>query len=368
MRNFLMEYFQISNENRFMDNVVRILILDDIAADAELIENEVRQVDLSFRFLRVDNRESFLRALHEYSPDLILSDYKIPSFGGLEALLLAKKHCPEAPFILVSGAIGEEFAVDIMKKGATDYVLKSRLFRLAPAVERALREARERIDRKKAQEVLKETLDELELRVHERTNELAETNKQLREEIEERERIEKKLREFSETDPLTMIYNRRKLLDVMVWEIEKARRYSRRFSVVMFDLDDFKNVNDRFGHDAGDVVLKTTAGIVGNIIRKTDILARYGGEEFIILCPDVGLAGAEVLAERMRKSIEECTFPAIRRLTVSVGVAEYSPEDSAEAVIKRADEALYAAKRKGKNRVEASGSSAHTRAAGQASE
>ncbi len=145
------------SRNKFMTPGLRILIVEDVASDAELMTYELRQANLPFTCRRVDNDVDFLREIEQFRPDLILSDFHLPHFNGLAALALAQERCPEVPFIFVSGAIGEEVAIDSLKRGATDYVLKDRLSRLAPAVKRALREAAERRERRQAQEALRES-------------------------------------------------------------------------------------------------------------------------------------------------------------------------------------------------------------------
>jgi PAS domain S-box-containing protein len=122
---------------------LRILILEDRPIDAELILHELSRDWILFTVIRVETESEFLKQLHEFSPDLILADYSLPSFDGLSALAAAQKECPGVPFILVSANMGEELAVEAMKNGATDYVLKQRLSRLAPAVRRAMREVEE---------------------------------------------------------------------------------------------------------------------------------------------------------------------------------------------------------------------------------
>ncbi len=140
-----------------MERSLRILILEDMASDAELMIYELRQAHIAHSYRRVTDREQFTTALREEKPDLILSDFHLPSFDGLEALTLAQSLCPDVPFIFVSGAMGEEVAIDSMKRGATDYVLKDRLSRLAPAVRRALREAEGRRERRQAEIALRES-------------------------------------------------------------------------------------------------------------------------------------------------------------------------------------------------------------------
>ena len=139
------------------------MILEDVPTDAELIKDELREAGMIFTSKSVQDRAAYFEALDEFCPDIILSDYSLPSFDGLSALKVAVGKCPDVPFIFVSGALGEETAIDLLKQGATDYVLKSRLSRLGPAVTRALQEVRERAERKMAEEALKKREQALEL-------------------------------------------------------------------------------------------------------------------------------------------------------------------------------------------------------------
>ncbi|MFN7943865.1 MAG: sigma 54-interacting transcriptional regulator [Blastocatellia bacterium] len=152
-----------------MNKELRILILEDVATHAELMERELRKAEMVFCARRVATRDAFLAALSDFSPDLILADYSLPSFDGITALSIAQEHCPAVPFVFVSGALGEELAIETLRQGATDYVLKQRLARLAPAVSRALREAEERTARRQAEDALRSACEELELWLKERT-------------------------------------------------------------------------------------------------------------------------------------------------------------------------------------------------------
>jgi PAS domain S-box-containing protein len=138
-------------------STLRILNLEDNASDAELNEAMLSARWPHCELLRVDNREDFLSALEQDDVDLILSDYTMPNFNGLEALTIARERKPETPFLFVSGTIGEDAAIEAMKNGATDYVLKHRLMRLIPAVDRALREADEHIERERAENAMRES-------------------------------------------------------------------------------------------------------------------------------------------------------------------------------------------------------------------
>ena len=137
-----------------MNKEIRILIVEDTPADAELIARELGKGDLAFTSKWVKSSEEFFKALEEPGPDLILCDYTMPLLGAPEALVICKRSFPETPFIVVSGTIGEDTAVEMLKSGAADYVMKDRLSRLVPAVKRALKEADEHIERKRAEEAL----------------------------------------------------------------------------------------------------------------------------------------------------------------------------------------------------------------------
>ncbi len=140
-----------------MSERLKILILEDVPTDAELMIEELAEAGMNFDSKRVATKASFANAIADFSPDIILSDYSLPSFDGLAALKIARERCPDVPFIFVSGALGEEMAIDLLKKGATDYVLKNRLSRLEPAVSRALHEVDERRERERAEHALKES-------------------------------------------------------------------------------------------------------------------------------------------------------------------------------------------------------------------
>jgi PAS domain S-box-containing protein len=134
---------------------LRILILEDVPMDAELVEYELERARISFVARRVDTRESFLRELTEFEPDLILSDYTLPRFDGMAALALARQRAPSVPFLIVTGSVNEETAVGCMKAGATDYLLKSNLARIGPAIEGALARVRARTEKARAEEALR---------------------------------------------------------------------------------------------------------------------------------------------------------------------------------------------------------------------
>jgi len=159
------------------------------------------------------------------------------------------------------------------------------------------------------------------------------------------------LKQRATVDHLTQAFNRLKLDEIMPMEIARARRYQRALSVSVLDIDYFKKVNDIYGHIAGDYVLKAIADIVKTNLRKTNYLFRSGGEEFLIVAPEADLNGACIMAERIRKAIEDYRFKAVGTVTVSFGVAQLKDDDTIDSLIERADTAMYQAKANGRNRV-----------------
>ena len=171
-------------------------------------------------------------------------------------------------------------------------------------------------------------------------------------------RTRERIANLAETDDLTGVWNRRYFRRLLPQEIERARTFGVPLSLLMFDIDEFKQINDSFGHVIGDVVLSELCGALREMLRPTDMLARFGGDEFAVILPHTDLARAVVVAERILHGIRELTIPTDEegaiRCSVSIGLAEWSRDDGiADALVKRADERLYQSKRNGKNRYTA---------------
>lgn len=185
--------------------------------------------------------------------------------------------------------------------------------------------------------------------------ELEERNAALNRLVEERtEQLNAALshhREMAVTDPLTGLYNRRMLDEQLCIEIERAQRYQSSFAVLMLDIDHFKNINDRFGHQQGDRFLVRFAELLRARLRKSDLVGRWGGEEFLVIGHGSALADALTLAEDIRASTAAADFGLGEVRTVSIGVAEFVAGDRIESLIERADQGLYLAKDGGRNRV-----------------
>lgn len=165
--------------------------------------------------------------------------------------------------------------------------------------------------------------------------------------LTERKKMEEALTRLATTDTLTGIYNRGKIEESLRQEMARAARYGSPLTILLFDLDFFKKVNDTFGHSIGDQVLKEVAATVGKQIRETDSLGRWGGEEFMVLCPGIVAQDAVAIAEKLRQRVEELPIG----VTISCGIAGCQTGESMDGLINRADKALYAAKHSGRNLV-----------------
>ena len=153
-------------------------------------------------------------------------------------------------------------------------------------------------------------------------------------------------------DKLTSIYNRYKTDLSLHSQIEISKRYKRPLSLIFFDIDFFKKVNDSYGHKVGDMVLSKLCDIVSRSVRKSDIFGRWGGEEFLIILPETTEDEAISLAEKLRQKIEKHTFDKVKNITCSFGVTNYKNGDNPETIMMRVDKQLYKAKQNGRNKIE----------------
>lgn len=169
--------------------------------------------------------------------------------------------------------------------------------------------------------------------------------------ITERIEMEEQLKQLATIDSLTGIYNRRKISTEIDTEIVRAKRYADPFAIAMFDLDYFKEVNDTYGHETGDYVLKKISRLISQYIREGDSFGRWGGEEFMLLFPNLSQEKAMLTAQKLRELVANCSFNEVSEVTISFGVSTYRKDESRKALLKRVDDALYEAKEKGRNRV-----------------
>lgn len=271
-----------------------------------------------YRTLTAKNASDALDILNKTIPDLILLDIMLPDMNGIELLKKIKEYHPSAniPIIIISAIADIETKVKGIESGADDYLVKP--------VDRfeMLARIRANLRKSEAQRRLKSNL-----------------------EIAAQQAI---------TDPLTGLYNRQYLKNALERELSHARRYKRPFSMLILDIDHFKDVNDTFGHLAGDGVLREIAGILKDNVRASDVAARYGGEEFVVVLTDTDIRGAVTAAEHLRETVAQHGFAGVdgRQITISIGCTEFQSDDAdMDAVIKKADNALYRAKAEGRNRV-----------------
>jgi diguanylate cyclase (GGDEF)-like protein len=321
-----------------------ILVVDD---EPEILRSLSDLLDREYRVITAGNVEEALGLLASNSVAVVLTDQRMPGGTGAELLARSLDIAPETTRVLFTGYSDISAVIDAVNEGQVyRYITKPwRPEELKAVLSQGIE--RHRLVRENLRLLiqLRQANEDLERRVKERTRQLQEQNEELR---AARERIE----ELSRRDPLTGLTNRRWLDEVLRLESERAKRYGAPLSLVMIDLDHFKDVNDTFGHAAGDQVLKATAAALESAARMTDVVGRYGGDEFVVLLPNTELDHAGMLAERMRTAL--CMMPVTFRadaVTASFGVAAWADGDTTESFIARADEALYDAKHAGRDTV-----------------
>ena len=257
------------------------------------------------------------------APRLAVLDWEMPGLDGLEVIRRVRVlPTAQPPYIILLTARGKaRDLAEALEAGANDFVAKP----FDP------QEMRARLQVGQRMLALQEAL----------ANQVATLRAQ-----------SVALERLATTDTLTGACNRRKFNELILVEIERARRHGHPLSLLILDIDLFKRVNDTCGHEAGDEVLVAIAHLVRAGIRAADCLARWGGEEFVVLAPHVALEGMEVLAERLRAAVGSQEHPSAGTVTASFGVTEYRHGESPDEVFARADQALFRAKEGGRNRVE----------------
>ena len=302
-----------------------ILIVDDHEDNIEVLK--VRLESWGYSTASAYNGHDALKYVHATPPDLILLDVMMPEISGIEVARQIKgnKALPFIPIIMQTALDSTEDKVEGLEAGADDYITKPIDFAELKARLRSM------LRIKRLQEALEE-----------REKELLEVNEQLR--------------HMSQTDALTGLDNRRHLNERIDEMFAHAKRLEEPFSIVMCDLDKFKSVNDTYGHQAGDEVLKQLALLLREEAREIDRVGRYGGEEFMLLLPGAELDDAVSFAERVRKRIEGHTFTfpgGTLTRTSSFGVAGWPHPKIRECddLVRTADDALYVAKETGRNKV-----------------
>jgi len=422
---------------------LRVLMIDDSEDDALLLIRALKKGGFNPVYERVATAAAMKKALKEKKWDIILCEYMMPRFNTPSAIYVLKEANIDVPLIVVSGSIGEETAIECMRFGAKDYIMKPDLSRLCPAITRALEEAEVKNKHKQAEELLNasevryrrlfesakdgilildcntgiivdvnpfliellgysreqfiekavwelgpfkdiipnrnkflelqhqeyiryenlplETVDGRLVNVEFVSNVYSEADTRviqcnIRDITERKEALkalqesEKKYQELSIIDDLTQLYNSRHFYAQLKIETERSNRYEQPLTLLLMDIDKFKDFNDTYGHVEGDNVLSQFGKMVKGFLRGTDAAYRYGGEEFTIILPMTTGEEGIIMAERIQVELREKAFsPASGQkvyLTVSIGLAQYKPKEEMKAFVHRVDQLMYQAKKK----------------------
>jgi diguanylate cyclase (GGDEF)-like protein len=303
----------------------RLLLVEDSATQGSQTKSDLEHLGYEVRWVK--SGIEALKWARQDPPDLIVLDVVMDDIDGFAVCRWLKLHnvTRDIPIIMLTVRDKIDDRVHGLQVGADDYLPK-------PFSQREL-----------------EARIFAALRSKTTQAELAERNRQL-------ESMLHHVESLAITDPLTGLFNRRRFADVLRREVAVTRRYKNSLALLMIDLDHFKTVNDRFGHDAGDEVLRAIAAALSSGLREVDLAARYGGEEFAIIMPHTTKANAEIVAVRVAAQIRALVheFQGEKvSLTASLGIADVADlsEPSAENLVKAADVALYEAKRAGRNKI-----------------
>lgn len=311
---------------------MNILIADDEIAIRELV-GEILEGDGHVITLAEDGEdalEKFKRTWHE----IVFSDFRMPKMNGIELLGAIKEINENTQFVIMTSHASINNSIDALKLGAFDYILKP--FDDLDVVTDAANRAIANLSGIRRRQDL--------------VNTLARKNQDL-------ESLNKEFRELAIRDGLTGLFNYRYAQERLEEEFDRATRFERDLSVLFIDLDHFKFFNDAHGHQAGDEILQILSGIMTKSVRESDTLARWGGEEFIVIALETAREDACRLAERIRMSVIEYSFPNAEQqplgvISLSIGVASRSDgTDSYEKLLRLADDAVYSAKDTGRNRT-----------------
>jgi len=290
----------------------------------DMLEDKVRNLYLAM------NAQEALELFKKHKPDLVITDIKMPGMDGLELLREIKKIKRDTKLVILTAFGKKNYLMDAIAIGVDRFILKP-------------------IEEDSYFRELKALANSIKLEKQLRLEE--ERRKKTQKELE---KANKRLSKLARTDPLTGLSNRRDIYEKIEYEMKRFERNKEIFAIVIGDIDDFKDVNDKLGHDAGDFVLFSLAHQIRSMLRKQDIVGRWGGEEFIMMLPHTHLNGAKIITEKIRKAIEEKVIHYHGKeisITVTFGIAIFDEMQLMDDCIKKADVALYEGKKKGKNCV-----------------
>jgi diguanylate cyclase (GGDEF)-like protein len=269
-----------------------------------------------FNTLAASSAEEALELIEKNDFAVVITDIRLPGLGGLELTKVIKQK-NGSDVIVVTGYSDDYSYEEAINIGASDFVIKPvRLEELLLRLRRVLKE---------------------------------------RQLSSERTRMMQKLQKLATTDGLTKLYNSRSFYSQLELEVDRYNRYKHPLSLLLLDIDNFKEFNDNFGHLEGDKVLVRFSQIIKSCLRTNDSAYRYGGEEFTVILPETNGDEAKTVAQRIRSSLESEKFKPIpdknAQITISIGVTQYYPKEELSAFIRRADKAMYLSKKNGRNRV-----------------
>jgi diguanylate cyclase (GGDEF)-like protein len=323
----------------------RLLVVDDEPGNWDLM---TRIFESEYEVHSAADGEQGLQMARRLRPDVVITDQRMPVMSGVDFLTHLREELPHTIRILLTGYSDYASLLDAVNVARIHHYVEKPFHTvdLRTVVRALVRSAELEMEREQRE-------SQLERLVQERTLEITEANRQLA-------AANLRLQEVAIRDGLTGLFNHSYLLEHLQIEVARSSRYRRSFSLLFADVDDFKSVNDRFGHPCGDAVLKTMARLFLPLsagMRGSDVAARYGGEEFCVVLTETVIEGARTKAERIRAAVAAIDWTAVdprlvRPVTVSIGVATFPDHaKTVDALIDVADQALYEAKAAGKNRV-----------------
>jgi diguanylate cyclase (GGDEF)-like protein len=298
-----------------------ILIVDDNPKNLQVLGNILREKD--YKTAVAKNGQEAMKVVEKKLPDLILLDIMMPDMDGFEVCrrLKAQEATQNIPVIFISALTHTSEKIKGFKAGGVDYITK-------PFQD---------------EEVFARVKNHLELKF---------SREELKLSYQKLQDAYRDLDLAARTDSLTRLSNRRDIIEKMEYEKQRFERNKKPFSLVLSDIDNFKAVNDRYGHDCGDFILVSAANLMRSTVRKQDTVARWGGEEFLLLLPETDLKGGKVVAENIQKELNNNSYAYNEydlRITMTFGVSSFFPGETIDQCIRKADEALYDGKKSGKN-------------------
>jgi diguanylate cyclase (GGDEF)-like protein/PAS domain S-box-containing protein len=427
---------------------LRVLMIEDSEDDELLVIRTLKKGGYNPVCERVSSAAAMKKALQAKQWDIILCDYMMPGFNAPSAIYILKETNLNIPLIVVTATIGEETAIECMRFGAKDYVMKSNLSRLCPSISRSLEEAEIKNKHEQAEKLLRaseiryrrlfesakdgililncdtgiivdvnpfliellgysreqfiekavwelgpfkdiipnrkkflelqrqeyirydnmplETIDGRLVNVEFVSNVYEEADANViqcnirdmtkrKEALKALQESERKYRELSTIDDLTQLYNSRHFYAQLKIETERSNRYEQPLTLLLMDIDKFKEFNDTYGHVEGDNVLSQFGKLLKGCLREIDSAYRYGGEEFTIILPMTTIEDGIIMGERIQAELIEKAFSPVSGenvfLTASIGLAQYKPNEEMKAFVRRVDKLMYQEKRKGRDKI-----------------